>query len=59
MVAEKSRQEEEARMQVQLAGLDTEITRKQARLNALLQEGRSLDAAGKRKVAKLRAMAIS
>ena len=38
----------------QLEARDTEITRKQARIDALLQEGRSLDATGKKELAKLR-----
>ena len=39
----------------QLTARDTALTRKQARINALLQEGRSLDVAGRREVGKLRA----
>ena len=39
----------------QLEARDTEITRKQARIDALLQEGRSLDASGRKQVEKLRA----
>ena len=39
----------------QLTARDTALTKKQARINALLQEGRSLDVAGRREVGKLRA----